>query len=328
VSRFDQDGSAIVAVGMAKNMVEVTIGTRLELDESMASTTVYRTGHAARVDWPDWSACPPGSIAEVTRRLRTVSSVCSPIFVEGRLWGVVTVGGREHLPLRSEERLEKFAQLVGTAIANADSRAELIASRARLVTASDEARRRFERDLHDGVQQRLVSLALDLSDAEAIASRENEELIAQLSRAGERLDEAMDELRKLSRGIHPTIVSTRGLARALKALAQRSAVPVELNLSIDEAIPEHVKVGAYYVVSEALTNAAKHAHASKVDLVARMADGILRLTISDNGVGGANPALGSGLTGLQDRVAALGGTIVITSPLSHGTSLRVALQVG
>jgi signal transduction histidine kinase len=249
--------------------------------------------------------------------------------MDGRLWGVVSAGWNweQSPPAKTEQRMAQFAQLLDIATANADSRAELLASRARLVAASDEARRRFERDLHDGVQQRLVSLALELHGAEAIAPREDTELVAQMAHIRQGLTGALDDLRELSRGIHPAILSEGGLVPALRALARRSTVPVELHLSVDERLADHVEVGAYYVVSEALTNAAKHARASNVEVNAHVHDGRLQLTIGDDGVGGADPARGSGLTGLADRVAALGGTIAITSPPGTGTSLRVELPV-
>jgi signal transduction histidine kinase len=270
-----------------------------------------------------------GLIAELARAAGVRVAVGAPIVVDGRLWGVVSAGwNREHSPPpETEQRMAEFAQLVDTAIANADSRAELIASRARLVAAADDARRRFERDLHDGVQQRLVSLALELHGAEAIAPRDNDQLAAQLAHINRGLADALDELRDLSRGIHPAILSEGGLAPALKALARRSAVPVELDLAIDGRLGDHVEVAAFYVVSEALTNAAKYAQASAVEVSAEVDDGILRLTIGDDGVGGADSARGSGLTGLTDRVTALGGTIAIASPPARGTSLRVELPI-
>jgi signal transduction histidine kinase len=223
--------------------------------------------------------------------------------------------------------MAQFAELLDTAIANAESRAELMASRTRVVAASDEARRRFERDLHDGVQQRLVTLALKLQVADAMAPRDNEGLVVQLAEVGDGLREVFDDLRELARGIHPAVLSKGGLAPALRALARRSAVPVKLDLAVDKRLADHIEVGAYYVVSEALTNAAKHSQASKVEVSARARDTVLELTIDDDGVGGADPARGSGLTGLADRVAALGGTIAIASPPDRGTSLRVELPV-
>jgi signal transduction histidine kinase len=221
----------------------------------------------------------------------------------------------------------QFAELLDTAIANADSRNQLTASRARLLTASDEVRRRFERDLHDGIQQRLVSLSLELRSVETTAPDENEELAGHLAHVGEGLLGAIDDLRELSRGIHPAILSEGGLAPALKALARRSTVPVRLDLAVDERLADSVEVGAYYVVSEALTNAAKHARASEVEVRAQSRDGVLELGIDDDGVGGADPSRGSGLTGLADRIEALGGTIAIASRPGEGTSLRVELPL-
>jgi signal transduction histidine kinase len=223
--------------------------------------------------------------------------------------------------------MAQFAELLDTAIANAEGRAELMASRTRVVAASDEARRRFERDLHDGVQQRLVTLALELQVADAMAPRDNKELVGQLAQVRKGFTEVFDDLRELARGIHPAVLSQGGLAPALRALARRSAVPVKLDLAVDEGLGDNIEVGAYYVVSEALTNAAKHSQASKVEVSAEAHDGVLELMIDDNGVGGADPARGSGLTGLADRVAALGGTIAVTSPPDKGTSLRVELPV-
>jgi signal transduction histidine kinase len=193
------------------------------------------------------------------------------------------------------------------------SRAELAASRARIVTAADQTRRRIERDLHDGVQQRLVSLAIAERTAEAMVPPELRELQAQLSRVADGLAGALEELQEVSRGIHPAILARGGLALALKALARRSAVPVELEVHAETRLPEPVEVAAYYVVSEALTNTAKHAHASAVHVAVEARDGVLELTIRDDGCGGADPARGSGLTGLTDRVDALGGTIKVAS---------------
>jgi signal transduction histidine kinase len=207
------------------------------------------------------------------------------------------------------------------------SREELAASRARIVAAGDQARRRIERDLHDGTQQRLVSLVLDLRSAEAAVPPERPELRAQLARVTDGLTGALEELRELSRGIHPAILSEGGLAPALKALARRSAVPVELEVDVQARLPEPVEVAAYYVVSEALANAVKHAHASVAQVEARARDGLLHLSVRDDGVGGAAPGGGSGLVGLADRVEALGGTIEVHSPAGQGTSLQIDLPI-
>jgi len=207
------------------------------------------------------------------------------------------------------------------------SREELAASRARIVAAGDQARRRIERDLHDGTQQRLVSLVLDLRAAEAAVPPERPELLAQLARVADGLTGALEELRELSRGIHPAILSEGGLAPALRALARRSAVPVELEVDVQARLPEPVEVAAYYVVSEALANAAKHAHASVAQVEAQARDGLLHLSVRDDGVGGAAPGGGSGLVGLADRVEALGGTMEVHSPAGQGTSLQIDLPI-
>ena len=207
------------------------------------------------------------------------------------------------------------------------SRAELAASRARIVTAADQTRRRIERNLHDGVQQRLVSLALDQRQAEAMVPAELRELQAQMSRVADGLAGAIEELQEISRGIHPAVLARGGLAAALKALARRSAVPVLLEVRAETALPEPVEVAAYYIVSEALTNTAKHAHASVVHVFAEARGGVLWLSIRDDGCGGADPSRGSGLIGLTDRVDALGGTIEVASPSGEGTTLLVTLPV-
>jgi signal transduction histidine kinase len=205
------------------------------------------------------------------------------------------------------------------------SRAELAASRARIVAAADQTRRRIERDLHDGVQQRLVSLLLAQRAAQETVPPERSELQAQLSEMADGLEGALKELQEIARGIHPAILTDGGLTRALRILARRSAIPVKLDVRIDTRLPEPVEVAAYYVVSEALTNTAKHASASVARVTAEARHGVLELSIRDDGAGGADPARGSGLIGLTDRVDAVGGTIEVTSPAGQGTTLRVTL---
>jgi signal transduction histidine kinase len=226
----------------------------------------------------------------------------------------------------TEARLADFTELLATAIANAESRADLAASLARVVTAADETRRQIERDLHDGAQQRLVSLGLELREAQAMVPAGLGQLRAELARISDGLASVFDELRQISRGIHPAVLSKGGLGPAIRALARRSTVPVELHLEGERRrLPGHVEVAAYYVISEALTNAAKHAHASVVQVALQRCGGIVRLAIRDDGVGGADPAHGSGLLGLRDRVEALGGTLQIVSPSGGGTALLIEL---
>jgi signal transduction histidine kinase len=204
---------------------------------------------------------------------------------------------------------------------------ELAASRARVITAGDEVRRRVERDLHDGAQQRLISLAFELRIAQDTVPAELPELRADLGQIAEELTEVMEELREISRGLHPTILSEGGLSSALRTLSRRSAVPVELHVNTESRYPPPVEVAAYYVVSEALTNTTKHADASRAEVVVEEQDSTLRLRIRDDGVGGAEPQRGSGLIGLCDRVEALGGSIDVTSPVSRGTVIQVSLPI-
>ena len=270
------------------------------------------------------------AVARTRRAVRVGHSVGAPIIVEDRLWGAVVVSAsqREPLPRGTESRLADFTELIATAIANADSRAQLAASRARVVAAGDASRRRIERDLHDGVQQRLVSLQLGLRTAESMTADQPAELVEQLARLGKGLDDAFEDLLQISRGIHPAILSRGGLGPALRALARRSAVPVELDLKLpEERLPEQTEVAVYYVTSECLTNAAKHARATVVDVRARTYDGVLEVVIGDDGVGGAEPGGGSGLIGLTDRVEAIGGRLTVRSPPGRGTTLIARLPL-
>jgi signal transduction histidine kinase len=231
------------------------------------------------------------------------------------------------LPLNTEARMHDFADLIATAIANAATRAELVASRARVVTAGDEARRRLERNLHDGAQQRLVSLGLALRAAEAAVPPGEAGLKTQLSLITSELVGISADLREIARGIHPAILSNGGLGPALKTLARRSSVPVTLDVTIERRLPAPVEIAAYYVVAEALTNTAKYAQASEVTVCVETLDGHLRLLIQDDGIGGADTAAGSGLVGLKDRVEALGGRLQLHSPPASGTSLSITIPL-
>jgi signal transduction histidine kinase len=256
------------------------------------------------------------------------SSVAVPIVVEGRLWGAIGAGTRRgRFPADSDQRMAGFIELVGTAIANADSSAQLTASRARIVAAADDARRRIERDLHDGTQQRLVALSLTLSLAQSSVPEQLPELRTQLGWIADELTAANKELCELARGIHPAILSERGLAPALRTLARRAAIPVELDIRTETRPADRIEVAAYYVVSEALTNTTKHAHASYAHVTVEQRDALLHLSIRDDGIGGADPAAGSGLIGLRDRVQALGGSIEVTSHPGEGTAIVVDLPL-
>jgi GAF domain-containing protein len=328
--RLEPNNKAIVVAGWAAeegDQVPVPVGTLIPLEGSTVATEVLRTGRPARRDSPEDVS---GPIAALVRRFGITSTVGTPIVVEGRLWGGMSVSSKhaEPLPPDTESRVAAFAELVGTAIANAEARTELAASRARVVATADETRRRLERNLHDGAQQRLVSLSLELRGAEATVGSERGDLGLELSRIGEGLDDVLDDLRKISRGLHPAILSEAGLKPALKALARRSAVPVELDVRVEARLPESVEVAAYYVVSEGLANAVKHANASFARIDVEAVQGNVRLSICDDGQGGADPARGSGLIGLKDRVEAQGGTISVVSPPDEGTKIYVSLPVG
>jgi signal transduction histidine kinase len=324
VVRFDPEDEAIVLVGASRQVAAEVAGSRWSFDDAVASARVYATGRSARMAGTYWASVgisagfgPPG----------IACTVASPIVVEGRLWGAMVVAANEELPPDAEERMEKVGELVATAIANAESKSELAASRRRIVAASDDARRRIERDLHDGTQQRLVSLALAVRAAQASLPSDLSDLHSELSRIATGLAGAVEELQELSRGIHPAILAQGGLAPALRTLARRSAIPVALDLRMDTRLPAPIEVAAYYVMSEALANAAKHAQASEIDISVTRRDGRLMLSIRDDGIGGADASRGSGLVGLTDRVEALGGSISIESPLRAGTLITAELPL-
>jgi signal transduction histidine kinase len=268
----------------------------------------------------------PGHAPTCSAAHRT--TVSAPITAAGRLWGFVnaTSAGDEPMPADAETRLTGLTELLGTAIAAAEAHTELMASRGRSIARIDQMRRRIERDLHDGAQQRLVSLALQLRTAQAAVPPGLDRLSAELDDVVAGMTTAMDELREYGRGIHPAILS-EGLAPALKALARRSPVAVELDLETEGRPPEHVEVAAYYVVSEALTNTAKHAVASRITVAVTSVDHALHVAVHDNGVGGAGFSGGTGLVGLRDRVEAIGGRISLHSPPGSGTTLRAELPL-
>jgi signal transduction histidine kinase len=329
IARFEPGGTSVVVVGCAGDLPATlpTVGTRVELHDYLAPAVVWHTGRAAQVDEDVWSNLSDPA-AKGLRALGIRSTVACPIIVEGRLWGVVlAMTGRGQFPSDAADRMTDFTELVATAVGNAESRAELAASRARIVAAADETRRRIERDLHDGVQQRLVSVGLELRLAESTVPAESTELETKIARAADELDGVVEDLREIARGIHPAILSEGGLGPALRTLARRAAIAVELDVAAITRLPEPIEVAAYYVVSEALTNATRHALASMVGVAVEERDDRLHISIRDDGVGGVDPSRGSGLIGLRDRAEALGGSFEVVSSRAEGTLITVQLPL-
>jgi signal transduction histidine kinase len=322
MSRYDSDGTATVVAMWSRTGAPkpLAIGDQLSLGGRNLNTLVYQTGQPARIDdYKDSS----GEFSRVGRSWGYRSAAGVPISVQDRLWGNMAVGyaRTSAAPTDAERRLASFSELVATAVANAQAQAEVAASRARIVAAGDQARRRIERNLHDGAQQRLVTLALMLS---GIRDRIPADLRADVDEARDELTATRREIRELSRGLHPAIVVEAGLGPAIRAMGRGSPLPVRVNLDIpnDGRLPGHVEVSAYYVVAEALTNAAKHARASAVTVQGGIDGDVLHITVRDDGVGGADSAQGTGLVGLKDRVEAIGGRIFLDSTQGAGTSLR------
>jgi signal transduction histidine kinase len=325
--RYEADGSATILAASSDPDTEVPLLSHLTLEGRSVAAAVLSSGRTARIDELEG---PPGSVAAAFRGLGMRSATGAPIVVEGNLWGAILAHWRDSqaVPPGTEGRIAQFTQLVATAISNAASRAQLAASRARIVVTADETRRRIERDLHDGIQQRLVTLALRLRTTQDDIQPARADLLAAMSQAGDELTSILDELREISRGVHPAILSEGGLGPALRSLARRAGVPTALEIDEIGRPPQPVEAAAYYVVSEALTNAAKHANATVVHVNLRVKDTTLRLSIDDDGDGGADPARGSGIIGLIDRVEALGGKLTMRSPPGEGTALVIELPLG
>jgi signal transduction histidine kinase len=325
--RYEADGTSVIVASWGTGArTSLPVGDRQPLGGRNLATMISETSSPARLDhYGHLSGARVKRLAEAGFR----SGVGAPIMVDGRLWGAVlaaTTDARALSP-HAEARIGSFTDLVATAVSNAENRAQLMASRARVLAAADDARRQIERDLHDGAQQRLISLTLAVRAAQAAIPPDSAQLGEELGSVAEGLNSVLDDLRELARGIHPTILSAGGLVAALKTLARRSIVPVELELQQVVRLPEQVEVAAYYVISEALANAAKHSGASVVQISADIAGNVLHLHVADDGQGGADPALGSGLVGLRDRVEALGGTIAVRSHSGAGTSLDAELPL-
>ena len=327
VFRYEGDGSAIaVACHASPGTAHIPIGERVTTEDAVVAAELFRSGRASQGRGYEHI---PGSAGSRLRELGLGSVAGAPIVVDGRVWGMAVVGSTPAKPLPSDtnQRIREFADLIATSVAACTTRAELIASRARIVAASDEARRRLERDLHDGAQQRLVSLSLKLRVAATNVPEDLDGLKRDLVEAALDLTDVTTELQEISRGLHPAVLSQGGLARALRALGKRSTIPATVDVAIEGPVPEPVEVGAYYIVAEALTNAAKHSHATEIIVSAHDEDANLYLSVADNGIGGADVGKGSGLVGLNDRVEALGGNMTIFSTPGSGTSLKVTIPV-
>jgi PAS domain S-box-containing protein len=327
VHRYEPDATfTMMARASAAGDTSFTVGSRWPVEDEGLSGMILSGGRPKRKD--DY-ATVPGLVGAAVRDDGMGSMVGVPIEVNGSIWGFMVAGGGpgEAIPASTEEHLARFTELLATAVSNATMRAELAASRARVIAAADEARRRIERDLHDGAQQQLVTLALGLRSAQGRVPAGLEDIRAEVGRFADGLTSVVEQLREMSRGIHPAILTEGGLSAAFEALALRSSVPVKLNVRCEGRFPDEVEVAAYYVVSEALTNAAKYADASHVQINLNADEETLRLSILDDGSGGADPSAGSGLIGLKDRVEALSGTIQVNSPPGDGTWLHVEIPL-
>ena len=326
LSRYRPDATVVLMGSWRRTDEPVPVGTHVPLGGDNLTSHIARTGRPARMERyvDDGSEISKVAVASGSR-----TGAGTPILVGDRVWGSIIVLSKvgRPLPRDMESRLTEFTELVALAIANADARSELTASRARIVAAADETRRRIERDLHDGAQQRLVSLGLELRATESSLPADLTDARSRMADTLHGLQEVVEGIQEISRGIHPAVLSRGGLGPAVKALARRSAVPVELDVRGDRRLPDPIEVAVYYVVSEALTNAAKHAHASVVAVTLVLTESSLQLTVADDGIGGADPGRGSGLVGLSDRIAVLGGALAVVSPAGAGTTLQVAVPI-
>jgi signal transduction histidine kinase len=321
--RYEPDKTATVLALETDVDLGVRVGARLTLEGENAVGDVLRTGRAARQETYERTT---GTLADIAREGGMGTSVAAPIVVEGRLWGVVVVSARRTLAPDTEQRMTDFTELVATAIANADGRAQLDASRARLLTAGDEARRRVVRDLHDGAQQRLVQTIMTLKLAQ-YAHANGEPLDAHIADALDGAEQANTELRELAHGILPAALARGGLPAGVNALVSRVRLPVDVDIALaSERFPAEIEASAYFVVAEALTNVVKHSRANSAEVRAWVDDGVLHVDVRDDGVGGASLD-GTGLLGLNDRVAALGGRLHVESVPGRGTSVAATLPL-
>jgi signal transduction histidine kinase len=325
MGRYESDGALTFVAAWGTAREHLPVGSRRMLSGKNLGTIVFETGRSARID--NYADSASGPIGAAVREAGVNSSLATPIMVEGRLWGVISAGStvKQPLPADTEARLASFTELVATAISNSEARTELAASRARIVAATDEERRRVVRDLHDGAQQRLIHTIITLKLAQGALQKEGEPVPALLSEALEHAEQATAELRELAHGILPPALTHGGLHAGVEALASRVPVPVE-NCVLVGRLPVAVEANAYFVVAEALTNVAKHARAGHARVEASVEDGTVRIEVRDDGVGGARPD-GSGLLGLADRLAVLHGRLRVESPAGGGTLVAATIPL-
>ena len=325
LARFDDGGTVTFVGGWSENgRLAYPVGSRVPVEETGVLAEIRKSGRPERID--DYEGRAP----QIVERLTSFgygSASAAPIRVGGQVWGALVAAAPEHEPLPpgSERRLADFAELVAQALANADAYMKLAASRIRIVEAGDTERRRLERNLHDGAQQRLVSLAVQLRLIKASLRKDPASAEALVEEADAELDQALGELRELARGIHPAVLTERGLATALHALAERAPIPIELTQIPEARLPGSVEAAIYYVVAEAITNVAKYAQATRATVEVERSNGFATAVVTDDGVGGAEPVPGSGLAGLADRVEALGGRLQIDSTAGRGTQLSAKI---
>ncbi len=328
LGRYEADKTVTVLALSAEAGAQVAqpVDKKMSTEGHNVGGLVLRTGRPARID--DYTKATGGDQVRRFREAGVRSAVGAPVQLRERVWGLLSVYSMQaRLPPDTEGRLADFAALVASALANVQAWSELEASRVRIISAADEARRRVERDLHDGAQQRIVVLALRARTLAGSDAAQAAGLDTEFERLAADLNAVLEELRTLASGLHPAALSEGGLAPALRTLARRSPVPVVLDVRLPGGVAESVEVAAYYFVAETLTNTTKHAEASRSDVTVELRDGHLWVCVRDDGVGGADPTRGSGLVGLTDRIEAFGGTMTLDSPSGGGTTLVAHLPL-
>jgi PAS domain S-box-containing protein len=323
VRRFEPDGWGTIVGRWGDAGDEYRVGARMKQEGESVTTVVYRTGRSARFD--DYEGA--GSIPADARKLGVRAAVASPIVVDGRLWGAIAAGTSraEPMPADAESRIADFTELVAAAISNVQARSDLAASRARIIAAADQERRRVVRDLHDGAQQRLVHTVVTLTLAQQALEASDEQAAPLVGEALEHARQGNRELRELAHGILPAVLTRGGLRAGVRSRVERLDLPIDVDVPA-ERFPAAVEASAYFIVAEALTNVVKHAHAEHAEVRASVEDGTLRVEIRDDGIGGADPD-GQGLVGIGDRVTALGGRLKIESPAGGGTLVAATLPL-